>query len=159
MTFTTTGPCEAVDRLMAAAAAPLQCDPVRDILGEADIASTYAVQRLLTTDSLWRGRCNYRGQRLVSPVRLGVGTGGRRRTRLRLAHRAAHPGRRGRLHRAGLGLSGQPARRAPGQQVRGPDRLNWFGRGVFRRGDAMTRTKGRRHRFGQYRHGPWESNA
>jgi len=56
MTFTATGLRAAADRLIAAAAAPLQCDPVRDILGEADIASAYAVQRLLTEDSLRRGR-------------------------------------------------------------------------------------------------------
>lgn len=56
MTLTTTGLRAAADRLIAAAAAPLQCDPVRDILGEADIASAYAVQRLLTEDSLRRGR-------------------------------------------------------------------------------------------------------
>lgn len=56
MTITTTGVREAADRLIAAAAAPLQCDPVRDILGGSDIASAYAVQRLLTEDSLARGR-------------------------------------------------------------------------------------------------------
>jgi 2-keto-4-pentenoate hydratase len=56
MTVTTTRLRAAADRLIAAAAAPLQCDPVRDILGEADIASAYAVQRLLTADSLARGR-------------------------------------------------------------------------------------------------------
>jgi 2-keto-4-pentenoate hydratase len=46
----------AADRLIAVATRALQCDPVRDILGEADIASAYAVQRLLTKDSLARGR-------------------------------------------------------------------------------------------------------
>lgn len=56
MTLTTTKLRTAADRLIAAASAPLQCDPVRDILGEADIASAYAVQRLLTEDSLRRGR-------------------------------------------------------------------------------------------------------
>jgi 2-keto-4-pentenoate hydratase len=56
MTLTTTGLREAADRLIAAAAGPLACDPVRDILGDHDIASAYAVQRLLTEDSLARGR-------------------------------------------------------------------------------------------------------
>jgi 2-keto-4-pentenoate hydratase len=56
MTLTTTNLRAAADRLIAAAAAPLQCDPVRDILGEADIESAYAVQRMLTEDSLARGR-------------------------------------------------------------------------------------------------------
>jgi hypothetical protein len=52
MTITTTPLREAADRLIAAAAAPRQCDPVRDILGDRDIASAYAVQRLLTEDSV-----------------------------------------------------------------------------------------------------------
>jgi 2-keto-4-pentenoate hydratase len=56
MTLTTTGLRAAADRLIAAAAAPLQCNPVRDLLGEADVVSAYAVQRLLTEDSLRRGR-------------------------------------------------------------------------------------------------------
>jgi 2-keto-4-pentenoate hydratase len=56
MTLTTTGLRAAADRLIAAAAGPLQCDPVRDLLSEADIKSAYAVQRLLTEDSLARGR-------------------------------------------------------------------------------------------------------
>lgn len=56
MTLTTSGLQEAADRLIAAAAAPLQCAPVRDILGDSDIAAAYAVQRLLTEDSLTRGR-------------------------------------------------------------------------------------------------------
>jgi 2-keto-4-pentenoate hydratase len=56
MTVSTTRLRAAADRLIAAAAAPLQCDPVRDILGEADIPSAYAVQRLLAEDSLRRGR-------------------------------------------------------------------------------------------------------
>jgi 2-keto-4-pentenoate hydratase len=55
MTLTTTTLREAADRLMAAADAPRQCDPVRDILGERDIAAAYSVQRLLTPDSLARG--------------------------------------------------------------------------------------------------------
>jgi 2-keto-4-pentenoate hydratase len=42
MTLTTTGLRAAADRLIAAAAAPLQCDPVRDILGDSDIAAAYA---------------------------------------------------------------------------------------------------------------------
>jgi 2-keto-4-pentenoate hydratase len=42
--------------LIAAAAAPRQCDPVRDILGAGDIAAAYAVQQLLTEHSLSRGR-------------------------------------------------------------------------------------------------------
>lgn len=56
MTLTTTPLREAADRLIAAAAAPRQCDPIRDLLGENDITSAYAVQRLLTEDSLARGR-------------------------------------------------------------------------------------------------------
>jgi 2-keto-4-pentenoate hydratase len=56
MTLTTTPLREAADRLIAAAAAPQRCDPVRDILGTSDIASAYAVQRLLTEHSLARGR-------------------------------------------------------------------------------------------------------
>jgi hypothetical protein len=53
MTLTTTPLRDAADRLIAAAAAPRQCDPVRDILGNSDIA--YAVQRLLTEHSLLVG--------------------------------------------------------------------------------------------------------
>jgi 2-keto-4-pentenoate hydratase len=56
MTLTTTGLREAADRLIAAAAGPQACDPVRDILGDHDIASAYAVQRLLTEHSLAQGR-------------------------------------------------------------------------------------------------------
>ena len=56
MAITTIRLREAADRLIAAAAAPRQCDPVRDILGGSDIASAYTVQRLLTEDSLARGR-------------------------------------------------------------------------------------------------------
>ena len=56
MTLTTTGLRAAADRLIAAAAAPLQCEPVRDILGDTDVASAYAVQHILTEDSLARGR-------------------------------------------------------------------------------------------------------
>jgi 2-keto-4-pentenoate hydratase len=41
MTLTTTTRREAADRLIAAAAAPRQCDPVRDILGDTDIAAGY----------------------------------------------------------------------------------------------------------------------
>jgi 2-keto-4-pentenoate hydratase len=56
MTLTTTTLREAADRLMAAADAPRQCDPVRELLGERDIAAAYSVQRLLTENSLARGR-------------------------------------------------------------------------------------------------------
>jgi 2-keto-4-pentenoate hydratase len=56
MTLTTTGLRAAADRLIAAGAEPRQCPPVRDLLGEADVVSAYAVQRLLTEDSLRRGR-------------------------------------------------------------------------------------------------------
>lgn len=54
MTLTATGLRGAADRLIAAAAAPEQCDPVRDILGATDIAAAYAVQRLLADDSVAR---------------------------------------------------------------------------------------------------------
>lgn len=47
---------EAADRLIAAAAAPQQCAPVREILGDNDIPAAYAVQNLLTADSVARGR-------------------------------------------------------------------------------------------------------
>ena len=56
ITLTTTPLREAAGRLIAAAAARQPCDPVRDILGNSDIASAYAVQRLLTEHSLARGR-------------------------------------------------------------------------------------------------------
>ncbi|MDT7722487.1 MAG: 2-keto-4-pentenoate hydratase [Mycobacterium sp.] len=56
MTLTTTTLREAASRLNAAADTPCQCDPVRDILGERDIAAAYAVQRLLTEDALVQGR-------------------------------------------------------------------------------------------------------
>src|SRR5258707_6224810 len=56
MTLTTIALRDAADRLIAAAAAPRQCDPVRDILGNHNIAAAYAVQHLLTDDSLARGR-------------------------------------------------------------------------------------------------------
>ena len=56
MTTSTLPLREAADRLIAAAATPRQCDPVRDILGDRDIAAAYAVQRLLTEDSLTRSR-------------------------------------------------------------------------------------------------------
>ena len=46
----------AADRLLTAEATPQQCDPVRDILGDSDIAAAYAVQNLITADSLSRGR-------------------------------------------------------------------------------------------------------
>jgi 2-keto-4-pentenoate hydratase len=47
---------QAADRLIAASAAPRQCEPVRDILGDTDIAAAYAVQNLLTADALAKGR-------------------------------------------------------------------------------------------------------
>jgi 2-keto-4-pentenoate hydratase len=56
MTLTTTGLRVAADRLIAAAAVPQQCDPVRDVVGTGDVSAAYAVQRLLTEDSLRRGR-------------------------------------------------------------------------------------------------------
>jgi 2-keto-4-pentenoate hydratase len=56
MTITTTPLREAADRLIAAAAAPRQCNPVRDILGATDIAAAYAVQQLLTEHSFSQGR-------------------------------------------------------------------------------------------------------
>jgi 2-keto-4-pentenoate hydratase len=56
MTLTTSALREATDRLIAANYALRQCDPVRDILGDSDIAAAYSVQRLLTEDSLARGR-------------------------------------------------------------------------------------------------------
>jgi 2-keto-4-pentenoate hydratase len=54
MTVTTTGLRATADHLITAAAAPRQCDPVREILGDNDIPSAYAVQRLLTEDSVAR---------------------------------------------------------------------------------------------------------
>jgi hypothetical protein len=56
MTLATTGLRAAADRLIAAAAGPLPWDPVRDLLGDNDIASAYTVQRLLTEHSLAQGR-------------------------------------------------------------------------------------------------------
>ena len=56
MTLATTALREAADRLIAAADVPRQCDPVRDILGDNDIAAAYSVQHLLTEDSKARGR-------------------------------------------------------------------------------------------------------
>lgn len=47
---------EAADRLIAAAAAPKQCEPVRDLLGDSDIPAAYAVQNLLTADATTKGR-------------------------------------------------------------------------------------------------------
>jgi 2-keto-4-pentenoate hydratase len=46
MTLTTSGLPEAADRLIAAAAAPRQCDPVRDILSNSDIAADVALDLL-----------------------------------------------------------------------------------------------------------------
>jgi hypothetical protein len=48
ITLITRGLRAAADRLIAAAATPRQCDPVRDIPGDTDIASAYAVQGLLS---------------------------------------------------------------------------------------------------------------
>ena len=45
MTLATTALREAADRLIAAADVPRQCDPVRDILGDNDIAAAYSVLR------------------------------------------------------------------------------------------------------------------
>jgi 2-keto-4-pentenoate hydratase len=56
MTATPKALREAADRLIAAAAAPKQCEPIRDIIGDRDIAAAYGVQRLLTEDSVARGR-------------------------------------------------------------------------------------------------------
>jgi 2-keto-4-pentenoate hydratase len=56
MTTTTMPLRQTADRLITAAATPRQCEPVRDILGDTDIAAAYAVQQLLTADSLARGR-------------------------------------------------------------------------------------------------------
>jgi 2-keto-4-pentenoate hydratase len=56
MTLTTTTLRDAADRLIAAADAPRQCDPVRDVLGDTDIAAAYSVQQLITEDALARGR-------------------------------------------------------------------------------------------------------
>lgn len=47
---------EAAGRLLAAEAAPKQCAPVREIIGDTDIPAAYAVQNLITADSLRRGR-------------------------------------------------------------------------------------------------------
>ncbi|MCX2932339.1 fumarylacetoacetate hydrolase family protein [Mycobacterium sp. CVI_P3] len=47
---------EAASRLIAAADAPRQCEPVRDLLGDNDIAAAYAVQNLITEDAVMRGR-------------------------------------------------------------------------------------------------------
>ena len=56
MTLTATGIRTAADRLIAAAATPEQCDPVRNILGDTDIDAAYAVQVLITRDAVERGR-------------------------------------------------------------------------------------------------------
>lgn len=47
---------EAADRLLAAEATPLQCAPIREIIGDGDIPAAYAVQNLITQDALQRGR-------------------------------------------------------------------------------------------------------
>lgn len=56
MTLTRTDLRQAADRLIVAADTPRQCEPVRDILGDSDIQAAYAVQNLITEDSLNRGR-------------------------------------------------------------------------------------------------------
>jgi 2-keto-4-pentenoate hydratase len=56
MTTSTTATRAAADRLIAAAEAPYQCDPVRDVLGDSDIAAAYGVQRLLTEHAIASGR-------------------------------------------------------------------------------------------------------
>lgn len=55
-TNTTSRHRDAADRLITAARTRAQCEPVRDVLGVDDIASAYAVQRLLTEDSVAGGR-------------------------------------------------------------------------------------------------------
>lgn len=47
---------EAADRLLAAEVEPRQCAPIREIIGDKDIPAAYAVQNLITADSLARGR-------------------------------------------------------------------------------------------------------
>ncbi|EHB59050.1 2-oxopent-4-enoate hydratase [Mycolicibacterium rhodesiae JS60] len=47
---------DAADRLITAAAAPTQCEPIRDLIGDLDIAAAYQVQRLITEDYIARGR-------------------------------------------------------------------------------------------------------
>ncbi|MBB3606004.1 2-keto-4-pentenoate hydratase [Mycolicibacterium sp. BK556] len=56
MTVNTTALREAANRLIDAAAAPKQCEPIRDIIGAQDIAAAYQVQHLITEDSVARGR-------------------------------------------------------------------------------------------------------
>jgi 2-keto-4-pentenoate hydratase len=56
VTLTQTRQRAAADRLIDAASRPAQCDPVRDLIGIGDIDAAYAVQRLITEDSLTRGR-------------------------------------------------------------------------------------------------------
>lgn len=56
MTLSPTVLREAADRLLKAEAAPAQCEPVRDILGDTNIGAAYTVQNLITADSLSRGR-------------------------------------------------------------------------------------------------------
>jgi 2-keto-4-pentenoate hydratase len=47
---------DAADRLIHAAATRIPCDPIRDLVGSTDVATGYAVQRLVTEESLARGR-------------------------------------------------------------------------------------------------------
>lgn len=56
MTRTPNGVQEAADRLINAARTRRQCEPVRDTLGDDDVEAAYAVQRVITEDSVARGR-------------------------------------------------------------------------------------------------------
>jgi 2-keto-4-pentenoate hydratase len=56
LTLTDTTLHDAADRLIHAAATRIPCDPIRDLVGGNDIATGYAVQRLVTEESLARGR-------------------------------------------------------------------------------------------------------
>lgn len=47
---------DAADRLIRAAATRTPCNPIRDLVGGNDVATGYAVQRLVTEESLARGR-------------------------------------------------------------------------------------------------------
>ena len=90
MTLTASGLRAAADRLIAAAAEPQQCDPVRDILGETGIASAYAVQRPLTEEPLALRDAVETGLRLADALktarRVGV-----------LYRNVNPPGRRGKV--------------------------------------------------------------
>jgi 2-keto-4-pentenoate hydratase len=47
---------DGADRLIGAAAAGVQCVPIRDLVGSENLAAGYAIQRLITEESLARGR-------------------------------------------------------------------------------------------------------